>query len=146
MDGVPATQPPQGISADVAINGGDIWSGSRLSADEVSELCEEAMSRSISRPIMAQFLPQRQWLWRQWSGTIVKAVLPREVFINMALAVVAVLIFQGGGPIGTKHLSGIERVWTLSSGLVSFTLSFFLNQVRRFSRMAPRSFGHRPLP
>jgi hypothetical protein len=128
LDGVSATEPPRGISADVAINGGDIWSGSRLSADEVSELCEEAMSRSIARPIMAQFRPERSWLWRQWSGTIVKAVLPREVFINMALAVLAVLIIRGGWP--TTHLTGIERVWTLSSGLVSFTLSFFLNQVR----------------
>jgi len=126
MDGVSATQPPQGISTDVAINGGDIWSGSRLSADEVSELCEEAMSRSISRPIMAQFRPERSWLWRQWSGTIVKAVLPREVFINMALAVLAVLIIQGGWP--AAHLSGIERVWTLCTSLVSFTLSFFLNK------------------
>lgn len=131
MDGLSATQPPQGISADVAINGGDIWSGSRLSANEITELCEEALSRSIARPIMAQFRPERNWLWRQWSGTILKAVLPHEVFFNVAMAIVAVIVFKGGGPWGSQfavRLSGIERVWTLSSGLVSFTLSFFLNQ------------------
>jgi len=135
MDAVsPPNKPPKGITADVAINGGDIWSGSRLSTKEVNALCEDALSRRIARPIMAQFRPNRNWLWQQWSGTIVRAVLPREVLYNVGMASIAVIIFKKGGYLGgvlASQLYGIERVWTLSSGLVSFTLSFFLSQVRR---------------
>lgn len=123
-----------GLDTPPALTGGNIWSGHLLSKDEMISLCNEATSHSISAPIMKQFHPQRGWLWRQWTGTIVKAVLPREVALNCAIALCVTIILGAPGPhLSWRHaLAGrlwtCEKVWALSSGLVSFTLSFFLNQ------------------
>lgn len=122
-------------SGTVAIDGGDPWSGIRgVSMEDTRAIAEEAFSTSIMRPVLAQWFPRRRWLWRQWQNTIVRVVLPREVLYNMMFALVLSLWFRVPGPHSRMSnmlldsLRGVERVWVLISGLVSFSLAFFLSQ------------------
>ena len=117
-------------SSSVALDGGDIWAGSRISEDELHELVENATSKRVSMPVTSQWFPRRGWLWGQWSGTIVKAVLPREVLsaaIIATLMSVLLRVFPDSSLLN-QQLRGVQRVWVLCSGLISFTLSFFLSK------------------
>ena len=94
----------------VALDGGDIWAGSRLSEDEMRELViDVAMSTRVRGAVTSQWFPKRQWLWGQWSGTIVKAVLPREVLTSAAVATMAVIALRLVPDI-TAQLRGVQRV------------------------------------
>ena len=99
--------------------------------------------------------PSRSWLWSRWKGTILRKVLPREVLWNVVLvASVWITIRMLPEPVqmvaNTKFgkaaasavpaampsglmrtLASVDKVWLLASGLVSFTISFFLSQVMR---------------
>lgn len=117
-------------TSSVALDGGDIWAGSRLSDDELADLVDNATSTRVARPVTAQWFPGRRWLWGQWSGTIVRAVLPREVLLTTLFAtLLSVVICVKPASIDvTQQLRGVQRVWVLCSGLVSFALSFFLSK------------------
>ena len=106
-----------------------------LNTEELRQIADEACSTTIRKPIIAQYYPGRQWLWRQWGGTVVRRVLPREVLLNICLAAVACLFFRAPGPqaawraeLVESYLAGVGKVWSLTAGLVTFTLSFFLSQ------------------
>jgi len=128
-----ATTPEVPLSA-VGVDGGDLWSGARVSQEELRSLVDLACSTTITKPIVAQYYPSRKWLWRQWSGTVVRRVLPKEVSFNLCFAAAVCLFFRAPGPHAlwragmVESLSGVARVWTISGSMVSFTLSFFLSQ------------------
>ena len=119
----------------MAIDGGDLWSGARLSRDELDTLVDVACSTVIASPIIPQYYPARGWLWRQWGGTIVRRVLP-EVLLNILFAIGVACFFRAPGPQFTWRLSlaegtllaGVSKVWALSATMATFTLSFFLSQ------------------
>ena len=117
-------------TSSIALDGGDIWAGSRLSEDEMHELVDNVTSKRVSRPVTSQWFPSRRWLWGQWAGTIVKAVLPREVLFATTFSTVAALSLHliSGSYDVSQQLLGVQRVWVLCSGLISFTLSFFLSK------------------
>mmetsp|Transcript_11059 Transcript_11059/g.36622 ORF Transcript_11059/g.36622 Transcript_11059/m.36622 type:complete len:456 (+) Transcript_11059:99-1466(+) len=124
-------------TSNIAIDGGDLWSRARGTREELKEIASLASSTAASAPIIPQYFPQRAWLWRQWSGTIVRRVLPREVIWNTAVACSIALFLTMPGPAWThpawrmtlaSSLSPLEKVWLLASSLVSFVLSFFLSQ------------------
>ena len=122
------------LSRSVGSDGGDIWSGARVTRDELKELAAAATSATVAEPVMAQFYTSRRWLWGQWKSTIVKAVLPREVLINSGLCALWALFFYCPGPHLSwrtallQNLKGVNTVWLLASSLVTFTISFFLTQ------------------
>jgi len=137
----------------IAINGGDLWSGFDCTEEELEELATSATSMSVEKPIMQQFYASRSWLWRQWIGTMIWSTR-RAVLLNSLFAVVLAVIFNHGSlqpsMSWTDQLSGVERLWRTSSGLVTFVLSFFLNQgssfpfskkfsVKKFSSSPPLS-------
>ena len=127
------TTPDVPLSA-VGVDGGDVWSGQRVSKEMLAETVDEACSTTNLSPVVAQYYPNRFWLWRQWYGTVIRRTLPREVLYNFVLSVVVVLLFSPSGPLGVKwvaiegYLVGLERAWTLSATMASFLLSFFLSQ------------------
>mmetsp|Transcript_5375 Transcript_5375/g.13746 ORF Transcript_5375/g.13746 Transcript_5375/m.13746 type:complete len:509 (-) Transcript_5375:418-1944(-) len=110
--------------------------------------------------VIPQFYPSRLWLWRRWNGTILRWVLPREVLWNLVASAVVVTLLSTvpSAPLvptnakwalktaatavsshsasisGHSALASIDKVWLLASGLVSFTLSFFLTQSYAFWR------------
>eukprot|EP00327_Prymnesium_parvum_P007738 CAMPEP_0182817716 /NCGR_PEP_ID=MMETSP0006_2-20121128/11622_1 /TAXON_ID=97485 /ORGANISM="Prymnesium parvum, Strain Texoma1" /LENGTH=497 /DNA_ID=CAMNT_0024944099 /DNA_START=225 /DNA_END=1718 /DNA_ORIENTATION=- len=142
------------------INGGDPWIGARGTDDEVAVIVNEAVSFTVTAPIIPQFYPSRLWLWRRWNGTILRWVLPREVLWNLVASAVVVTLLSTvpSAPLvptnakwalktaatavsshsasisGHSALASIDKVWLLASGLVSFTLSFFLTQSYAFWR------------
>lgn len=104
---------------------------------DLEQIVDEAMATGpVETPIIPQFLPGRAWLWRRWSGTIVSRVLPREVLLNMVLAagLCCAVRLAGPAPASLASLAKVDKVWLLSSGLVSFTLSFFLTNAYAFWR------------
>ena len=117
----------------IAINGGDLWAGFKCTPEELEQLAAAAASTSVERPVMQQFHAGRGWLWRQWMGTIFRSSY-RTVLFNSLIALVTAMIFSGtslGAGIrqeALEQLTGLERLWRTSSGLVTFVLSFFLNQ------------------
>jgi len=128
------------------LNGGDLWAGARGSDEEFEYAISEAMSMTITAPIIPQFYPQRRWLWRKWRGTILPRVLPREVAFNVGFAIACVLLARLPATVAeapaaaqilrtiSGNLRTVDKVWLLTSGLVSFTLSFFLTQSYAFWR------------
>ena len=117
----------------MGLNGGDVWSGVRASNDEISELIDGACSTTVGSPIIPQYYPARQWLWRQWGGTIIRRVLPREVLLNVITALSISYFFRATMSATQRaaiaaSLTAVEKVWVTLSSLVSFTLSFFLSQ------------------
>ena len=125
---------PEVPTTAVGVDGGDLWSGQRISSGELRSLADLACSTTITKPIVAQYYPSRKWLWRQWDGTVLRRVLPKEVFFNLCFAAAVCLFFRAPGPHAAwragmvESLSGVARVWTISGSMVSFTLSFFLSQ------------------
>ena len=92
------------------------------------ELADVATSRTVSNPVVTQYRSPRSWLWRQWKGTIVRAVLPKEVVFNTAMAsILAWLVVYVPGTSWLTRLKGVNAVWLLASSLVTFTISFFLS-------------------
>ena len=63
----------------VGMDGGDVWSGARVTQATLEDVVDEATSTTIGTPIIAQYYPGRAWLWQQWTGTILRRVLLREV-------------------------------------------------------------------
>ena len=134
------------------INGGDQWAGARGSDDELKATVDEAVSETVYQPVIPQFYPPRMWLWRQWGGTILQRVLPGEVFWSSVFTALLVLVFgrirstaaasaawqhvaaAATVPALNSALRSVDKVWVLASGLVSFTLSFFLTQSYNFWR------------
>ena len=145
------------------LNGGDVWAGARGSEEEFDQCLSDAMSMTVKAPIIPQFYPQRRWLWLRWDGTILPRVLPREVLFNIVFATICVMLFSHvptqiaaaprrfmGAAAATAStsslldnivlrtmvstLASVDKVWLLASGLVSFTLSFFLTQSYAFWR------------
>lgn len=126
---------PDNPVSSVGVDGGDVWSGQRVSREALLEAVDEAMSMTIQLPIIAQYYPGRKWLWVQWGGTIIRRVLPREVLANLIFALVVSLLFRGPGPqaavrarMAESYLAGIAKTWTLSATMASFMFSFFLSQ------------------
>jgi len=113
----------------VGLDGGAAFGGMLRNRRIVDELAEEAISTTATEPIIPQYYPARVWLWAQWSGTIVRRTLPREVFL--ACLVALALVRLPGPESSTKlaqYLGGVARAWTLSATMASFMLSFFLSQ------------------
>ena len=122
-----------GPATNVALDGGDIWSGARASEDDIRALCDAAWATRVDSPVMAQYYPRRSWLWKRWRGTIVRVVLPRECLFNVAFAAALLALFGAPGLAGLhelreSQLGSVEQVWRLAAGIVSFSLSFFLSQ------------------
>lgn len=130
------------------VNGGDPWAGARGSDDDLQATIDEAISDTIYQPIIPQFYPSRLWLWRRWRGTILQRVLPGEVLWNSVFTALFVWVFGrirsaaaasalpalGMYAAVDSTLASVDKVWVLASGLVSFTLSFFLTQSYNFWR------------
>ena len=110
----------------VGVDGGDPWSGVRVNQDDLREIADRACSTIIARPIVAQYYPSRSWLWCQWSGTVVRRVLPNEVSLNMVFAGLVCLFFRRGPGAGMiESLAGVAKVWSLAGAMVTFTLSLY---------------------
>ena len=69
----------QGPASPVALANSDDLGGNRRNTDEMRRLVEVAMSTTVASAVMRQYHPRRSWLWRQWSGTIVRRVVQKEV-------------------------------------------------------------------
>ena len=116
------------------MTGGDLWAGTRASSDELLEIVDVATGASTTKPIIEQYYPGRWWLWRQWGGTIIRRVLPKDVFSNVLFALGVVAFLRMNGPYAARRaalipsLEAVQKVWALAATMVSFTLSFFLSQ------------------
>jgi hypothetical protein len=132
---------------------------------------DEACSMSVARPIIAQYYPGRKWLWRQWSNTIVRRTLPREVLWNVAFATALSLCVCAPGPTFPttwipylpfnfaqgEALNGAARAWwkfwkvsvLLKLNMSKFTMlslsgEFLAGRSRRpWRRLCFRSSSHR---
>jgi hypothetical protein len=90
-------------------------------SSQLQEVIEIACTSTIKEPIIAQYYPGRWWLWRQWGGTILRRVLPRDVVFNVLFACLVVAFFHAPGPHAARRaamlgkLSEVQRVWQLSA-------------------------------
>mmetsp|Transcript_13419 Transcript_13419/g.29141 ORF Transcript_13419/g.29141 Transcript_13419/m.29141 type:complete len:563 (+) Transcript_13419:83-1771(+) len=94
--------------------------------------------------IIVPYKPNRIWLWRQWSGTILQhSIYP--TMTNMFFSLVVILVarkFTGstlglGMPPDKSHpiiarLDIIHKIWSYQTSLTIFILTFFLNQAYGF--------------
>jgi len=107
--------------------------------DEVSRVFDEVTAFEGGY-IIRQFQPQRWWLWRQWSGTVLQQVLP-SVAINMIGTLIIVILLRkatgGTWPVGLKpdasnpliaRLALFDDVWKYLMTLTTFILTFFVGE------------------
>jgi len=101
--------------------------------------------------IIPQYKPQAEWLWRQWSGTIVKISF-RTVLGNMLLCLAINVWVQHASGADYHHyfwtadgvvlpdkdlplvrdLSLISKIWGYQRTLTTFVLTFFVNRAFGF--------------
>jgi predicted membrane chloride channel (bestrophin family) len=96
--------------------------------------------------IIPQYQPERLWLWRQWSGTILNVSL-QTTLLNMLVCLLFIVYAHEATstPIWSleilapdkslpfiQRLSLIHQVWGLQQALTTFVLTFFLNQAFNF--------------
>jgi hypothetical protein len=127
------TNTPDLPVSNVGVDGGDVWTGQRVSNEELELIVDEACSMSVRAPVIAQYYPGRGWLWHQWHRTIVRRTLPREVLGNIIFAFAVCMMFQGLGPTPwgsffDHKIEGLAKAWALSNTMASLMLSFFLSQ------------------
>lgn len=97
--------------------------------------------------IIRQFRPQRSWLWRRWTGTILQHAW-KPAFLNMVLSVVFICVVRLSNhrfypnhpvtwPIGALpdqshpliiRMSGMYKLWGYTMSITTFVLTFFLSQ------------------
>ena len=128
------TNTPDLPVSNVGVDGGDVWTGQRVSNEELELIVDEACSMSVRAPVIAQYYPGRGWLWHQWHRTIVRRTLPREVLGNIIFAFAVCMMFQGLGPTpwGSFFDHKIEDVHRAYAQLTEalFIATGQLNQVR----------------
>ena len=89
-------------------------------------LIDESVRTSARHPVMMQFNPKRQWIWRQWRGTVFSETW-KSGLMNMVLATFVVLLY-GLYPNLKDMLQGFSILWGQLLSVTTFTLTFFLNQ------------------
>mmetsp|Transcript_20063 Transcript_20063/g.34193 ORF Transcript_20063/g.34193 Transcript_20063/m.34193 type:complete len:1260 (+) Transcript_20063:141-3920(+) len=89
-------------------------------------LIDESVRTSARHPVMMQFNPKRQWIWRQWRGTVFSETW-KSGLMNMVLATFVVILY-GLYPKLKDNLQGFSILWGQLLSVTTFTLTFFLNQ------------------
>ena len=91
----------------------------------IDKILDECLRYSARNPIMRQFDPNRS-MWRRWKGTVVA-----ETWKSAARRVVwtcAVYLLLRKHPEISSSLDGTQRIWTELIAIVTFTLTFFVNE------------------
>ena len=95
--------------------------------------------------IIRPYKPNRLWLWRRFTGTILQHVAA-PTLLNMLWSTCVILFVRHrtmagpwGGPPDPTHpliakLSMVHKIWSYQQGLTAFILTFFLNQAFSFWR------------
>jgi hypothetical protein len=109
------------------------------SPEDLNAVIEE-VSGFKGGPIILPYKPERWWLWRCWSGTVLKAVLPRVAF-NMGATMLLVMVLRrltgASWLVGLKpdishpliaRLALFEQAWKYLVTLTTFTMTFFLGE------------------
>ncbi len=107
--------------------------------DDVSAVMHE-VSGTVGGHIIRPFQPERLWLWRCWSGTVLQQTLP-SVAINMGATMLLVVWIRrltgASWPVGLKpdashpliaRLALFDDVWKYLMTLTTFILTFFLGE------------------
>ena len=112
------------------------------SIDRMIDQISGVKTRYEDGSIIRQYRPQRSWLWRQWSGTIVSHAWKSTVS-KMVLTLFIALYVKYGlnvGHIGLStppdpslhpfigNLNLFSRVWKYMLSVTTFILTFFLSQ------------------
>jgi hypothetical protein len=100
----------------------------------------EKVSGFQGGPIIRPFQPQRWWLWRRWSGTVLQAVLPSVAFNMCATMLMVIGLRKATGAswlVGLKpdmshplvaRLALFHQVWAYLTTFTTFVLTFFLGE------------------
>lgn len=112
---------------------------SQAEIDDVTTLLDSVASTTGGN-IIRPFQPQRWWLWKCWSGTVLQQVLPSVAF-NMCATLILVVILRkvshGSWPLGVKpdthnpfiaRLALFDDVWKYLMTLTTFILTFFVGE------------------
>jgi hypothetical protein len=134
-------------------------SSSQISLEEMQEIDEvinqiSGSTTLYSGNIIPPYQPERLWLWRQWSGTILK-VSYQIALLNMLFCLVFTVyadyctvpgddnMFSSMSSVWTltipdsslpfnERLSLLKEIWNYQRDLTIFILTFFLNQAFSF--------------
>lgn len=117
---------------------------SQEEVDEVSRIFDQLTGVESGGDIIRPFQPQRWWLWRQWSGTVLQQVIP-SVATNMLGSFVLVIVLRhatrGAWALGLKpdtshpliaRLALFDDVWKYLMTLTTFVLTFFVGESYTF--------------
>ena len=113
------------------------WESGRL-----NRLTKWADSSVPNRPIICEYNPKGSWLWRKWTGTVLKATWRSVLgimFAGLALDFVArdyslpyplswdIVAIPGETTPFIKRLAAVTKVWEYQLTLSTFILTFFLS-------------------
>jgi hypothetical protein len=126
---------------------------STMKADDASYIAgaaDRVIQTQAPMDIILPFRPQGSWLWRQWKGTILP-VAWRDACFNMLVGCILSAFIRLGTPtdwplftvpdkghVVISRLQAVFVLWTYTSTLATFILTFFLGQAYSYWR---KSFG-----
>ena len=98
--------------------------------------------------IIPPYKPDRIWLWRQYSGTVLSTVLETTLLSMVLCAMFVTFARQTTGEVAwsidflapdeslpfVQRLSQVHEIWDIQKGLTTFVLTFFVNQSFNFWR------------
>ncbi|GKZ01478.1 hypothetical protein MPSEU_001098400 [Mayamaea pseudoterrestris] len=92
----------------------------------IDDLIDECVRTSARRPIMLQFDPSSNFIWKRWKGTIFSETWD-SVIKRMAYATIVLIVCHSVPQVKT-WLSGFGILWGQLLSVTTFTLTFFVNQ------------------
>ena len=94
----------------------------------IDKILDECLRFSARKPIMRQFDPNRS-MWRRWKGTVIAETWKSAARRVIWTCLVYVLLRKY--PDMASSLNGSKRIWTELIAIVTFTLTFFVNEAVR---------------
>ena len=91
----------------------------------IDKILDECLRFSARKPIMRQFDPNRS-MWRRWKGTVIAETWKSAARRVLWACLVYVLLRKY--PNISSSLDGSQRIWTELIAIVTFTLTFFVNE------------------
>jgi hypothetical protein len=92
----------------------------------LDDLIDESVRTSARRPIMMQFDPSSQMIWKRWKGTVFSETW--DACVTRMLYACVVLLICRTYPGIKQTFAGFNILWGQLLSVTTFTLTFFVNQ------------------
>jgi len=103
----------------------------QLSDADLDEICSRVLCRSSFQQIIPPYMGTTSWIWRQWRGTILRAMW-FPVLKNVGVSAACLMLANALGWNLEDRLQIFEKLWQYHLTFSTFVVTFFLSQAYSF--------------